>query len=144
MSERSSGRSSDSSDADAIGRVHTIRLHAAWTRHDGDRGGPADPRKVSLPDETLVASSAAAVVYTRRFNRPTGIVPRTVITLESGWLGLASAVTLNGHVFAGNATDHWDITDLLRPHNVLEVAIPASRFSDAAVETVRLSITDRD
>lgn len=94
---------------------------------------------VSLPDAELARCTAGSVTYRRRFNRPTGLVPQTIVRLECGLLTLASRVQLNGQPLAVSDSA-VDITPLLQPHNALEIVVPSEHFEPASRATAMLRI----
>jgi hypothetical protein len=95
--------------------MHTIRLRAAWL------GDPATGR------------------CTRRFNRPTGLDGGDRVWLACDVQPLAEAgevaATLNGHAVA---LPRCDVTELLEPSNLLELASAAALTELLA--SVRLEI----
>jgi len=139
---------------------HTIRLHAAWkrmVRNDADgpeatsgadavdtpQGALGEPMAVTLPDSFLADCQAGRVTMSRRFNRPTGLDDRSAVVLDCGLLLCADWAALNGETLAVSEDGTADITDRLRPHNELEVAIPKAQFLAASSASARLLIVDR-
>jgi hypothetical protein len=130
---------------------HIIRLHAAWKRVivglDGEGVLEAtlnEPTTVTLPDSFLAGCHADFVTMSRRFNRPTGLDDGSTVVLDCGLLPCADSAVLNGTSLGPNADGTADITDLLRPHNELEMTISKERFAAASVASARLLIVDRE
>jgi len=127
---------------DPLKNVHTIRIHAAWERIEIDAGMAASPaKKVSLPDEVPIAATTVFVVYTRRFNRPSGLGVEHRVELECSLRIAANAASLNGHPIVVGDESAFDITTLLLPHNELTFTVPAPLIADASSGTARLVIT---
>ena len=130
---------------------HIIRLHAAWKRVivglEGECALEAtlgEPTTVTLPDSFLAGCHADSVTMSRRFNRPTGLDDGSSVVLDCGLLHCADWAALNGTSLGPNEGGTADITDLLRPHNELEVTISKKRFAAASVASARLLIVDRE
>lgn len=122
--------------------VHIIRIHAAWERVEIDTGMTASSaKKVALPDENPIAATTALIVYTRRFNRPSGLGMNHRVELECSLRIAANAASLNGHAIVVGDDSTIDVTSLLRPHNELKFTVPASLITSACSGTARLVIT---
>lgn len=124
--------------------MHLIRLHAAWQRTAIEpRGVGPQEVTVTLPDRSLPSCGALAVLYRRSFNRPTGLGPATKLYFESGLLPLSSLVRCNGvPVEAQMQQERLDLTDLLRPSNVIEIQVAHDAFAEAAQCTAALRIVE--
>jgi hypothetical protein len=135
--------------------IHIIRLRGPWQveplkrfvlQADGtykpeDGGLPASRRMTMPADWTdfLGAQFLGRVRYRRTFNKPTG--------LDSGervWLVVEPARSeacivwkgdLVGHVWPGESTKRFDVTDRLEPHNEVEIIVdhPALNYMRSRV-----------
>ena len=85
----------------------TIKFPAAWRDFLGDFAG--------------------CVRFTRHFNLPTNLEPRDRVDLVLDGLGGTAEIRLNqvpvGMVQRPDQTGRFDITPLLRPHNILEISL---------------------
>lgn len=125
---------------------HTIRLHSAWKRMDdwGPAGDQQREASVSLPDASVVSSTASFVTYRRCFNRPTGLTGGDSICLLCGLLPIAAAIRFNGSAITIPAESSIEVGDRLLPHNELVIRIAAEQFQAAAVASASLQITPVD
>jgi hypothetical protein len=122
--------------------IHTIRLHAAWKRMD-ECGSPTsipEQCSVSLPDTSLLGCEAPTVTYQRRFNRPSGLSETATVHLHCGLLPLATEIRFNGELQAVPSAPLIDLSNSLKPHNVIEMVIEKSRFGPAATASAKLEI----
>lgn len=113
--------------------MHVIRLRKPWTRILSD-GGVVD--RVDVPDgdsfdcpPSMESQAEIAVVYSRRFNRPSGVRRARVYLRITGWHGRLDVVTLNEHSVAVGGDSHVvhaEITSLLRSHNELKLRLVAT------------------
>jgi len=122
--------------------LHAIRIHAAWERMEF-RGGSASgpPIKVTLPDESEFDSATDFVVYSRKFNFPSGLNGTQRVELECSLLGVASEATLNEEpISLSVGKTRFDITSALRPHNYLRLTIPVHAATNTDLAIARLMI----
>ncbi len=94
--------------------MHTIRLRSAW-RSSGE-------------------------THTRRFNRPTGLDPDKTVWIAVDDASAVESATLNGKPIAlGGLETRCDVTLLLKPSNVLVLAI-AAEVAPRLLTTVQIEI----
>ncbi len=118
--------------------MHRIRLRGPWTKTlscSSDAIRTSVPDRVALVDHPTGAAHLAdavqscitenVVVYERRFNRPTGLEPDTLVLLSiEMWLGKVIEISVNGHpLLIADAPFETDITQCLEPHNCLRVSL---------------------
>jgi hypothetical protein len=112
--------------------THIIRLRGPWDC------------------EPLESESLGQVRHTRRFGFPTNLSPQERVWLVIEGAACRGAAALNDKplgAIAGEATAEFDVTDQLRPRNVLRIDIDLpqnesrhEQFRDATIGEVRLEI----
>jgi hypothetical protein len=125
------------------GQPYVIRIHAAWERVEVDASGAISaPMRIMLPDENPIAESTEFMVYTRRFNCPSGLSDKHRVDLECELLNGACTATVNKHFLSEtDGAASIEITHLLKPHNELKFKLPSRQIESARVATAKLRIT---
>lgn len=104
---RISAKSSDCSAEGPLPAAGTVKFPADWQAILGDFRG--------------------SVRFTRRFNRPSNLVAMDRVELALDGVGGAAVITLNqqpvGTLREPEQRGRFDVTSLLRPHNLLEISI---------------------
>jgi len=82
----------------------------------------------------------AAVVWQRRFNRPTGLGPRDSVFLMVEGLGLRGSIAINGEQLGGLSGEgepqRFEVTDKLDLHNTVCLTLDTPRPTDAQTPSV--------
>jgi hypothetical protein len=111
---------------------HRIRLRGPW---DCELAGQT--RRVSVPFERPNwAASGAPLVLSRQFGYPGRIDARDRIWIIVGQLDAPATLALNGHSVGDFPVGsvEIDVTDLMKPHNRLEIRTAANFVGEVALE----------
>jgi len=93
--------------------------------------GVGESVRVDVPDGSPPAGETC-LVYTRRFNRPSGLTDADRVELiVSNWAGKLTALVVNDQALPFDDVDadfadaggRWDITDLLIPANFVTIEL---------------------
>ncbi|TWT83201.1 hypothetical protein CA13_46640 [Planctomycetes bacterium CA13] len=110
--------------------MHTIHLRFPWSKRAKNQ---TESVKVDVPEvevsktamlETEATNpSLCGVIYTRSFNRPTGLKPGVSVLLSiHSWQGKLSQLQLNGAFLSvGEQPFAVDVTEQLEQHNQIEL-----------------------
>lgn len=125
--------------------MHVIRLRKPWEKESGS-GGVL--QRVDVPDleEQAVTDFTSVTRYRRRFNSPTRLRNARVRLRVSGWQGQLVSLRVNqSPIPVSEDVRHVDaeVTQLLRPHNEVEIALSGSGSVAACLNgEVSLAIED--
>jgi hypothetical protein len=114
--------------------MHVIRLRSPWRKQIE---GEIQSRRVDVPDceqdeGKQELATGSAVLYRRRFNRPTGLQPDNHVWLRvSDWSGSLHCVLINHKPLVSGGVIkrkpfELDITAYLALHNELEIRLVAN------------------
>ncbi len=136
---------------------HIIRLRGPWQYQplartirmaDGssqnESGNLPPPGRAKMPadwGESLGADFRGRVLYTRTFNRPTGLDEGQRVDLVVEQVDAFGVVSLNGQplgeVGLSDTAPRFDITALLQPHNELRIEVELPRLTADSAPLVR-------
>lgn len=126
--------------------MHVIRLRRPWVKRSYDASGQhTENAKANVPDtETDAGSQTQKVVYTRSFNRPTGLDDQSGVFLNiADWSGKLNAIQFNQTAVKlpemDSAPMRIDLTSRLEPSNEICIEILPSSDSVAASSQPLLS-----
>jgi len=121
---------------------HRIRIHAAWERVEIDADGNlSEPRRVILPDSSQVNPTTCRLLYTRKFNSPTGLQASDRVVLHCELLAIANQASLNQMLLPSETpSGNIDIMPMLLNSNELVIEIAADRFASISNSTAYLMI----
>ena len=135
--------------------MHRIRLRYPWTKQpkstDEFEPDTIEPQSVQVPEPAsdVQASSTGEFVYSRKFNRPTGLDNTSRLSLSvSAWEGKLLSVTLNQSpldITSAEANHSLTITidHDLPSHNEIEIVLVGEDQTAARLSgEVQLEIND--
>ncbi|WP_146598101.1 hypothetical protein [Novipirellula aureliae] len=105
--------------------MHIIKFRYPWQKQ---LEGSSEREKVEVPEPPSRRTSAAVsvlAIYTRNFNKPTGLEDAKHVTLfVSDWQGTLKRLLLNGQSLEiGQAPIEIDVSSLLKPSNRIEIQL---------------------
>lgn len=126
--------------------MHVIRLRRPWVKRSYDASGQhTENAKANVPDTEIDAGSQTQkVIYTRSFNRPTGLDDQSDVFLSiADWSGKLNAIEFNQTAVKlpelASAPMRIDLTSRLKRSNEIQIEILPSSDSEAASSQPLLS-----